>query len=216
MDDLKPFKTNPKPLPLIHLNGHPGVGKLTIARHLQTLINTHPDPALSARLVENHVLIDPCAALLDRTEPGYQSLRRALRATVFEALSTNPATHAHAYIFTESQTTDLVGATVCAEYVAAARFRGCDLVSVVLSCEDEAEHLARVGAADRVARGGKLTDARFAQGLREKKRIYRYNNFAAAGGSLEVDVSDISPEEAAKRIFRHVLDVCPELKVPAA
>ncbi|EQL01603.1 hypothetical protein G6O67_006620 [Ophiocordyceps sinensis] len=64
-----------KPLPLIHLNGFPGTGKLTIARALQEL--------LRYRLVHNHLLINPADAVLRRTEPGYQDLRRGIRGAVF-------------------------------------------------------------------------------------------------------------------------------------
>ncbi|KAK7937848.1 uncharacterized protein PG986_014716 [Apiospora aurea] len=212
MDDLNPFKSFPKPLPLIHINGDPGVGKLTVARRLQALLNKYA----SARLVEMNRLVNQAtAAVIDRAEPGYHDLGQDLRFAVFEALAKNPATHHHAYIFTDSQTADLVGAGVCAEYVCAARQRRSDLISVVLSCDEEA-HLKRVGAADRVARGGTLVDASWVKMLREKTRTHRFNKFAAEGGSLELDVTDITPMEAADRIFRHILDVCPEMRMPAA
>ncbi|KAK8076338.1 hypothetical protein PG994_003610 [Apiospora phragmitis] len=199
--------SNPRPRPLIHINGYPGVGKHTVARALQTLLAAH---ALPARLVANHLLIDAANAVLPRAERGYHALRRSLRLVVFEALADGPATRDQVYIFTDSQGTDIVGASTCAEFVVTARHRGCGLVSVVLSC-DEGAHLERVLAADRVARGGRMVDASLAKTIREKSRIYRFSELAAEGGTLEVDVTSLSPEEAAMKIFRHVLDACPEL-----
>lgn len=196
------------PSPIIHINGFPGVGKLTVARALRALFRSHH---LSARLVDNHLLIDPASAILKRTEEGYQSLRRALRAAVFEPLAENPTTYEHSYIFTDNQSTDLVGASVCAEYAEVARRRGCVLVSVVLSC-DEATNLQRVGSSERVARGGKLVDVSMLKLFRDKTVIHRFNKEDAVGRTLEVDVTRLSPEESATIIFRYVLESCPELE----
>ncbi|KAK8091893.1 hypothetical protein PG997_002254 [Apiospora hydei] len=135
----------------------------------------------------NRLVNQATAAVLDRAEPGYHDLRQELRYAVFEALAKNPATHHHAYIFTDSQTADLVGAGVCAE-------RRSDLISVVLLCDEEA-HLERVCAADRVARGEKLVDVPWVKMLREKTLIHRFNKFSAEVGSLEVDVTDVTPKE---------------------
>lgn len=198
----------PKPRPLIHINGYPGVGKFTVARALAALFRSHN---LSARLVDNHLLIDPADAVLKRTESGYQTLRRTLRFALFETLAENKATHDIVYIFTDSQSTDIVGASTCAEYIFAARNRGCDLISVVLSC-DEATNVERLGAEDRLARGAKLVDASLLEKLRAKTRIYRFSDMAVAGGTLEVDATRLSPEQAAMEIFRHVRDSCAEVE----
>ncbi|KAK7918394.1 hypothetical protein PG985_010268 [Apiospora marii] len=202
-----PFPPN-KPRPLIHINGYPGVGKLTVARALVALFRSHN---LSARLVENHLLIDPADAVLKRTEHGYQKVRRALRFALFETLSEIKATHDNVYIFTDSQGTDIVGSSTCAEYICAARHRRCDLVSVVLSC-DEATNLERLGSEERSARGDKLVDASLLKKLRAKTQIYRFTDMAVAGDTLEVDANRLSPEQAAMEIFRHVLEACSEVK----
>ncbi|KAK8108853.1 hypothetical protein PG984_014654 [Apiospora sp. TS-2023a] len=133
-----PFE--PKPRPLIHINGFPGVSKHTVA-----LFQAHN---LSARMVDSQLLIDPADAVLKRTEHGYQALLRALRFDLFETLTENHATHDNMYIFTDSQCTDIIGASTCAEYIVAARQRRCDLVSVVLSC-DEATNLERLASKDQ-------------------------------------------------------------------
>lgn len=57
--------------PFIYINGFPGVGKLTIARELQKLLP-------KAELIDNHQLIDPVAAIFERTDPEYQPARKEL------------------------------------------------------------------------------------------------------------------------------------------
>lgn len=57
--------------PFIYINGFPGVGKLTIATELQKLLP-------SSKVINNHLLIDPVAAIHERSDPEYQPLRKAL------------------------------------------------------------------------------------------------------------------------------------------
>ena len=59
------------PAPIIHLNGHPRTGKLTIARALQNLMP-------GARLLDHHSLLDPASALFDRGIPEMDALRFAI------------------------------------------------------------------------------------------------------------------------------------------
>jgi broad-specificity NMP kinase len=58
---------------IVHLNGWPGVGKLTVARLLA--------PRLQARLIDNHLLHDVairCAGIDDRARwPLYETVRAA-------------------------------------------------------------------------------------------------------------------------------------------
>lgn len=60
--------------------------------------------------------------------------------------------------------------------------------------------------------GGKLVDAATLKRLRAKTLIHKFSDMAAEGGTLQVDVTQLSPEEAAMRIFRHVLEACPEVE----
>lgn len=64
-------------LPLVHINGFPGIGKLNIARKLVELLQQ-----FDAKLVHNHLLIDPASAVLPRSSPNYQPLRRAIRDAI--------------------------------------------------------------------------------------------------------------------------------------
>lgn len=194
--------TAPKPLPLIHLNGFPGTGKLTIARALVELLNP------CGRLVHNHLLINPADAVLHRTEPGYQDLRRALRAAVFTALAQNAAAHKTAYIFTDFQSGDAVGSATCAEYLAAAHARGCELVSVVVTC-GEAANRARLLSAERAAQG-KIVDSKLLAMFRHGVGPYRFEGPTTTSWTL--DVTELSATQAARCILEHVLELCPEVR----
>ena len=67
--------------PIIYINGYPGVGKQTIARELMSIL---PYPV---KLLDNHLLIDPVAALLDRSSPEYYPLQQRVRSTLLSAIA---------------------------------------------------------------------------------------------------------------------------------
>ncbi|CZR59410.1 uncharacterized protein PAC_09302 [Phialocephala subalpina] len=138
------------PYPIIHINGFPGTGKLTIAIALAALLPT------TTKLVHNHLLINPADAILTRSQSGYQDLRRAIRSAVFQSLIHEPATYETAYIFTDFQSTDAVGSGVCKEFEAAANARGGAFVPILLRCEERV-NLERLVSEDR-AKHRKLTD----------------------------------------------------------
>lgn len=193
--------TATKPLPIIHLNGFPGTGKLTVAKLLEKLL------APRARLVHNHLLINPAEAVLRRDEVGYQSLRQAIRAAIFSSLVASTATHDFAYLFTDFQSNDEIGSAVCAEHRAAAKDRGCQLISVVLSCDDDT-NLARLSTEERRVHG-KIVDAALLKRFRQGVVIHRFDQLGEM--SFELDVSNLSAEETAQQLLDYIIKVCPEL-----
>jgi hypothetical protein len=197
-------KPQGRPLPIIHINGFPGTGKLSIAQHL---IKQLPQHNIPTKLVHNHLLIDPADAVLHRTQPGYQTIRRAIRAAVFSALEQESATYGATYIFTDFQSSDAVGSSVCAEYAATATKRGCILISVVLKCEEE-ENLRRVASSDRGITK-KLTDVELVRTFR--RRGAPVHRFLEGPVSWELDVTNLSAEDVARLIVAHVVEVCPDL-----
>jgi hypothetical protein len=201
------------PHPIIHINGFPGTGKKTIATHLERKLSSS---GLPAQLTHNHVLINP--AKLPRTHPGYQAERKAIRNEYFKPLIEDHNTYGTTYIFTDFQSTDAIGSSVCEEYAALAAKRGCMLIPILLFC-DEAENLSRAVSDDR-AEHGKLTDAGVVRNLlRNGTVVYR---FSADTESLELDVTKLPAEEAANILHQHVLklyrrlDGVTEAKVVAA
>ncbi|OQD92824.1 hypothetical protein PENSOL_c037G02112 [Penicillium solitum] len=178
--------------PIVHLNGFPGVGKLTIACSLLK-------PLPSAKLVHNHLLINPADAVLHRTQPGYQTLRRGIRSSIFSALANEPATFNTTYIFTDFQISR-------ATTTSARPSRQAVLVPILLFC-DENTNMERLVSSDRELHS-KLTDVDLVTQFRREEDIHR---FTGHPNYLELDVSNFTPEEAAKRIFEHIRGVCPEV-----
>ncbi|KAF8418618.1 hypothetical protein EV426DRAFT_618900 [Tirmania nivea] len=194
------------PKPIIHINGWPGVGKLTVARFLTQLLGG-PD---HCRLIHNHLLIDPAGALLPRTSPTYQSLRQAFRKVTFDCLSLCPETFNHTYVFTDFTSSDALGSSVASEYAEAARSRKCVFVPIILECNPE-ENARRIRGANRDSEGhGKLTDTTILLEMKARSALYRFENDA---NQLELDVSNLEPLQAAEVILRHIIRVT-EVQTP--
>ncbi|OHE95689.1 hypothetical protein CORC01_08973 [Colletotrichum orchidophilum] len=102
----------------------------------------------SSRREANFLLIEPADAVLRRTEPCYQDLRKAKRGTVFAALAECPSTRDFIYTFIDFQSSDAVGSATCAQFLGAAHARGCALISVMLEC-DKSVSLERLTSAER-------------------------------------------------------------------
>lgn len=201
-----PTPPPPNPLPIIHINGLPGTGKLTIAREALALLQHHFTASGSTnqvKLVHNHLLINPADAVLHRTQPGYQALRKALRDAVFSTLSREPATFATVYLFTDWQSGDAAGSAVCREYQAMARERGSGFVPVLVSC-GEAENITRLGSGEREG-WGKITDKELLVRFRGRVDAPPVYLFEGVEERLEVDVTGLSAGEAARVVVGHVL-----------
>ncbi|KZM21181.1 hypothetical protein ST47_g7686 [Ascochyta rabiei] len=146
-----PISLRSKPLPIIHINGFPGTGKLTIAREVVKILQDHfaaSKPGEQVKLVHNHLMINPADAVLHRTQPGYQRLRKALRDAVFSTLKSEAATFTTAYVFTDWQSGDDVGAEVCKDFQSVAHERGCDFIPIIITC-DQTENIAQLRNSDR-------------------------------------------------------------------
>ncbi|KAJ5494159.1 hypothetical protein N7463_010246 [Penicillium fimorum] len=189
------------PHPLIYLNAFPGAGKLTVAQHLVARV-AH---SANIKLVHNHLLINPADAVLHRTQPGYQSLRHALRAAVFASLTTEPETFNTTYLFTDFQTKNEQGASVCAEYAQAAKDRGCLLIPVVLTCNED-ENIKRITQSDR-EKHAKLMDVELLKTFR-KGSVFEFSDRKEF---LKIDVTHLEPEEVARIIWEHALTFHPDL-----
>ncbi|KAF4505962.1 hypothetical protein G6O67_006094 [Ophiocordyceps sinensis] len=189
------------PLPIVHINGFPGIGKLTIARKLVALLAPY-----NGKLVHNHLLIDPAGAVLPRSSADYQPLRRAIRAAVFDALATSRDTFDSVFVFTDFQSDDDVGRAVMAEYRAMAARRGCTFVPVTVTCGKE-ENLRRLASSERSLHG-KLTDAELVAHICDNAVIHQSPGDPF---QMELDLTELDAHVAARMVYEHVLDVCAEL-----
>ncbi|QRY70062.1 AAA family ATPase [Ensifer sp. PDNC004] len=173
---------------VVHINGWPGTGKLTIARQLAE--------RLGARLADNHTLINPAEALFARGTPLYRSLRAAIRESVFEHVAKAPAEQS--FVFTDALSDDAADSRAFEDYAALAQRRGARFVAVVIDCDLE-ENLKRLTRAGR-AKQHKLTDPEVLLGLRRAHRLLRGNGDLL----IEIDVTALGADEAAEAIVSQI------------
>lgn len=193
-------KTFHRQKPSLNDLGFPGTGKLTIAEALTGVVSG------GLRLVHNHLLINVADAVLNRGQPGYQDLRRRIRAAVFDSLVDEPATHSSAYVFTDAQTATELGTTVCHEYENCADRRGCDFIPITLVCDEETNSKRLVVGGRRAQ--GKLVDVELLREFRAGEELYSFKHHSQR---FQLDVSRLSPEDAAAEIVAHLRRVCPDL-----
>lgn len=177
--------------PFIYINGYAGVGKFTIAKYLLPLL---PRPA---KFFDNHLLIDPVAALLDRTSSEYQPLRESVRKLFLSTISNSAELKNTAIVFTDQQSSSQLGSSVAREYEKAAKERCCRFLSIRIECNEE-EHIRRATSPERKdSRMTKLTDESLLRRMRETEDVFSF------GGEdeLTIDVTDLAPEDAAQRIY---------------
>lgn len=171
---------------IIHINGWPGTGKLTIARHLAQ--------KLAARLLDNHTLMNPAAALFSRSDALYASLRREIRKLTFEHIGR--AEPGGTFIFTDALADEDPEREIFDDYRKLAKVRDAELVAIVLDCARE-ENLKRLTAQGR-AEAHKLTDQAILTDLRSRYSLLR----STADRLIELDVTTISATDAAEAILQ--------------
>jgi predicted kinase len=173
---------------IVHINGWPGTGKLTIARILAR--------KLSARLLDNHTLMNPAEALFSRRDPLYASLRSEIRRSAFEHIARAAA--GERFVFIDALADDDRDRATFSSYRDLAVARGARLIAVVIDCDPE-ENLKRLVAAGR-AEARKLTDPNVLKDLRARHRLLR----GEADHLIEFDVTVLSPDAAAAEILNTI------------
>ncbi|KAK8861852.1 hypothetical protein PGQ11_008087 [Apiospora arundinis] len=180
--------------PFVYLNGYPGVGKLTVADELCRMLP-------KAKVLSNHLLIDPVTAVFDRRDKEYQPLRQTVRRTVLESIAKSPSIGDVTWIFTDQQSSSPLGSSAAMDYRHAAEKRNSVFVSVILHCELD-ENLRRTAGEGRGvgASNTKLTDPNIVRRIREEEDIFRFHD----PNELEIDVTNRSPTEVAEVIIGHI------------
>ncbi|ORY66133.1 uncharacterized protein BCR38DRAFT_340299 [Pseudomassariella vexata] len=193
MDPLK----HEAPGCLVYINGYPGVGKLTIATHLCTLLGSS-----RALLIDNHQLIDPVTIPRSAGE-AYYAERRRIRQAALENYVLAPQMQNKIIVFTDSQVVGPVGPGVAAEFEAAARQSGRAFLPVYITCLEE-ENWRRLGSEERGKGGkGKLMDVDILKGIIRDMELFR---FADVPG-LSIDATTRKPEDAAGEILLAIKDI---------
>ncbi|KAF2436874.1 hypothetical protein EJ08DRAFT_644449 [Tothia fuscella] len=139
-----------KPCTII-LNGYPGVGKYTIAKHMRAILDS-----LSI-LFYNHEIIDPVTAIHPGRTPKHYELRKEYRKKRFDEIIADPTPDLTIFL-TVCQGQSEADIAVGIDHLRIARERGIPVFWVNLICSDE-DHKGRIGSEER--RGGgtsKVTD----------------------------------------------------------
>ncbi|KAH6984740.1 hypothetical protein BKA56DRAFT_614459 [Ilyonectria sp. MPI-CAGE-AT-0026] len=179
--------------PFIYINGYPGVGKLTVAKELCKLLP-------KAKLVSNHLLIDPVAAIFERTGEEYQPLRQLLRRQVLKSMAISTSTRDVTWVFTDQQSSSALGSSAARDYQEAAAVRASPFISIILHCELN-ENLKRAVGGDRGNNSNtKLTDQGILQNIKKKEDIFQFHDKY----ELVLEVTNLSPSEAATKIYEHI------------
>ncbi|KAL9078331.1 MAG: hypothetical protein Q9157_002762 [Trypethelium eluteriae] len=189
--------------PLIWINGFPGVGKLTIAKALISLLESN-----RPILIDNHQLIDPVAADFPRDHPDYQSERCRQRNVTFTERVEHPDLQDQVVVFTDFQSNNELGRGVAREYEAAAQRSGRPFLPIYLECEVD-ENVRRVASAQRTNSGTtKLLDSEVLKGIRVRCHLYRFDEIKG----ISLDVSSIAPQEAAEALLEQINEILPNLQ----
>ena len=179
------------PAYVIYINGHPGVGKLTVARELQKLIP-------GSQVLHNHELIDPVEKRYSRGSAWYQMKRAEYRQERLRPIMEDSKLEDTKFIFTDSQMeyNECVGGYTDL----ALGEHGRRFYSVIIHCglEENARRLALPGRGGSL--NGKLTDVEILKDYRSEMSIHRFGD----DDEIEIDVTSTAPEEAGRKIVNFV------------
>ncbi|MGP6085961.1 AAA family ATPase [Antarctobacter jejuensis] len=169
--------------PVIHICGWAGCGKATIGRVLAR--------RLGGRLIDNHLMIDPAAALFERGTPGFVALRAEVRRVIHAAARDLPGDVP--LIVTDALADSDGDRALFGLTQELAKARGAELCAVTLMIDAEENRRRLVDPAREG--GSKLTDPAVLDQLRATHRLLRPE------GAVSVDVTTLSPEAAASAIL---------------
>ena len=169
---------------IIHLNGYPGVGKLTVGRILAR--------RLAGRLLDNHAIYDVAFALAEFRSPAWDKLARGVRDVAFqgvEALSAETPV-----ITTNACSNSDWGREMWQALLDLAGRRCSPFLVVSMDCAPE-ENARRLTSDGRG--GGTMTDPLALQAYRRNWRLLEHGGDAL----LRLDCTSLSAEDSASAII---------------
>lgn len=173
---------------IVHLNGWPGVGKLTVGRALAE--------RLGARLIDNHLLHDVAIRCTGLADPGRWPLYEKVRHAAYEALKDRPG--AETFVMTNALcTNDARERQAWNHVVDLAIARNAALVPVVLEAGFE-ENARRLQSPERMGR--KLSDPAVLRSFLATDSIQKPD----VPDLLVLDVTRLCADQAADAICRHL------------
>lgn len=172
---------------MIHLNGYPGVGKLTVGRILAR--------RLGGRLLDNHAIYDVAFALAEFRSPAWDRLARGVRDVAFQGVE---ALSPQVPVITTNACSDSDwGREMWRAMLDLAARRGSPFMVVSLDCDPQ-ENARRLGSEGRG--GGKMTDPVALEAYRRNWRLLEHGG----DGLLRLDCTSLSAERAATAIMEWV------------
>lgn len=177
---------------IIHLNGWPGAGKLTVGRILVR--------NLGGCLVDNHTLHNVAASLCDRGTSEYWKIYYQVRETAYAQMRAMPPSQV--FVMTNALTRESEREVEAWEAIKQlAADRADTLVAITLDCSLE-ENVRRVQGEERV-NNHKMTDP---NPLASWRTEFNLITDVAAHWRV-IDNTDLTPEAAAEAIAAFVKDV---------
>jgi hypothetical protein len=172
---------------IVHINGWPGVGKLTVGRRVAG--------RLGARLVDNHTLLNPALAVSEHGSPAFGELSARVRALVYAEIERAP--RSERFVLTDALEEGNPGSDrVLARLAEIAARRQAPLLAVSLECALE-ENVRRLLAPERAA-ARKLTDPDILRNAWRALTLLR----PALPHRLDLDTTERDAEAVADEIVR--------------
>lgn len=172
---------------LIIIHGPPAAGKLTVAKALSLRTNF--------KVFHNHLSIDCTQPVFDFGAPGFWDINVKIRCEIIAEAARQDIDVIHTFCY---------GFAIDDEYfrqlVSAATQNGGDVHIVLVNCRDEIRK-ERIGNESRVLMR-KLTDPDSIDRQRQDGLLFSIHP-DYADSTLEIDTSDVSPDDAATRIIEH-------------
>lgn len=171
---------------LIHINGYPGVGKLTIGLKVAA--------ALRGKLLDNHSIYNVAFALTEFKSDAFYEAVREVRSTAYKLVKSLPP--AVPVILTNAHAQDSAWGNACWDHaIALARTTGRDHIVVLLDCSRE-ENARRIQCSDRDAMRKPKDPKMFRRAETDRPLIDR-----GADRLLRLDTTRLSADDAATSIL---------------
>jgi hypothetical protein len=181
---------------IVHINGWPGAGKKTIGEALAKL--------LGARFIHNHLLHDVAIVCAGFRGDHRWQLYETVRSAAYDVLAQHPTSEI--FVMTNALCNDTPREEVAWKHVVElAIARSVPLVPVVLELAAE-ENIRRVQSPERL--GKKTTDGTYLRELIDRHSLQHPD----VPELIVVDVTDHSPEQAARTIRERIDLVSPALR----
>lgn len=200
-----------KPCILI-LNAFPGVGKLSVAK---VLFQSYC-PTTQARLIDNHLLIDPAATIHPGRTPQFYDLRQRIREVAFDDIVKLKNEDVRIVIMTTCSGTSRSDVDVYREFVGVAQRMEWALVSVTLDCDVE-ENKRRLQSPDREGAKKKLFEHAVLENIREQNTLLDPGDMMEVIDGVEaftmrLDTTNKAVEDTAEVIAQFILEKCLDQK----